>query len=112
MRNLTENQKEYLCEYFFRNRELAGWKSIATKLLETGECVVAGSSCIWSGGIGNFIKTEPGDGFFGCLKYKFDLEVFLTSEWFKQITGSYVEDLEAMKNEFENKLNDIQSLNN
>ena len=109
-RILTENQKTYLLNYFFKNEEFAGWKSIATSLLETGECVVAGTKCIWLGGVGNFIKTENADGFYGCLKYSFDLEIFLTSEHFKSITEIYAEQLVEKKKQLDSELVDIYLL--
>ena len=77
-------------KYFFKNESYAGWKNIANSLLETGECVVAGDKCIWIGGIGNFIKTETAEGYFGCIKYIFDLNNFLSSCWFIQIYVEYL----------------------
>lgn len=109
-RILTENQKEYLLKFFFNNEEFAGWKNIATSLLETGECVVAGDRCIWVGGIGNFIKTENAEGFYSCVKYKFDLEYFLTSEHFKEITNSYAEQLVEKKKQLDSEIVDIYLL--
>lgn len=32
---LTNYQKKFLLDYFFKNEKYVGWKSIATKLLET-----------------------------------------------------------------------------
>jgi len=61
MRVLTEIQKEFLLKNFFTNENYAGWRSIATKLLTTGKCIVPGSKCIWHGGIGNFIKTAEAE---------------------------------------------------
>ena len=55
MKKLTEHQINFLLK-FFENKEYSGWKNIATKLIETGSCIVAGDKCIWNGGIGNFIK--------------------------------------------------------
>lgn len=86
---LTEYQKEFILNNFFKNEKYAGWKTIATTLLEKGECIVAGEGCIWRGGIGNFIKTEHAKGEFFCTRYKFDLANFLSSEWYKEISGEY-----------------------
>jgi len=110
IRKLNENHKEYLLKYFFDNERYEGWKSIATSLLETGECVVAGDRCIWLGGIGNFIKTENEEGFFGCVKYVFDLEYFLSSEYFKEITENYINQMTEQMLFENNVLNYIKSL--
>lgn len=91
MIELDNVSKEFLLQYFFNNLQYAGWKNIATKLLETGECVVGGDNCIWIGGVGNFIKTSAADeGYFGCLKYVFDFETFLTSEYYLEIRANYL----------------------
>lgn len=90
MKTLTNYQKEFILKYFFENEKYAGWKNIGTTLLETGECVVAGTNCIWFGGIGNFIETELAEGFFNCLKYKFNLDYFLSSNWYKEISNEYL----------------------
>ncbi len=82
---LTEYQKEFMFQNFFEQQEYAGWKSIAHNLLEKGSCVVAGSGCIWVGGIGNFIKISPApEPTVGCVKYEFDLETFLGSNLYKE----------------------------
>ncbi len=65
---LTEHQKQFLFDNFFEQQEYAGWKSIANNLLEKGSCVVAGSTCIWIGGIGNFMKISPApEPSIGCV---------------------------------------------
>lgn len=109
-RILTENQKEFLLKYFFENEEFAGWKNIATKLLETGECIVAGNSCIWKGAIGLFIDTEIAEGLFGCVKYKFDLEFFLTSGHFKEIAENYGKQLIEKKDKLSSKIQELYLL--
>jgi hypothetical protein len=85
MITLSDYQKTFLLDYFFKNEKHSGWKNIATKLLDTGECIVAGKECIWVGGIGNFIKIEEAKDAVDCDLYKFDLEYFFTSEWYKGI---------------------------
>ena len=108
---LSEIQKEYLLKFFFRNNVTeSGWQDIATKLLETGECVVAGNQCIWRGGIGNFIKTETADEFFGCLKYSFNLPIFLKSEYYKGITEEYAQQLSDKRSKLDKELVDIYLL--
>lgn len=47
---MTKKEKEFLLENVFRNDFYAGWKNIAEKLLESGECYVASENCIWVGG--------------------------------------------------------------
>lgn len=110
MKKLTENQKNFILEYFFENDEYAGWKGIATKLLERGNCIVAGTGCIWHGGIGNFIKTEPAKGAIDCTLYTFDLDCFLTSAWYKEISNSYISKLAKKKREAELEYDEIINL--
>lgn len=107
--NLTDNQAGFLLDYFFKNEEFAGWANIATKLLTKGNCIVAGKKCIWKGGIGNFIQTEEAD-FIDCIQYTFDLEYFLSSEWFKEIHNGYIAELSIEKQRLEDKYNEIIKL--
>jgi hypothetical protein len=107
---LTDNQKAFLLDYFFKNEVFPGWKSIASKLLDNGNCIVAGDTCIWKGGIGNFIKVRIADDFEGCCEYKFDLEDFLDSNWFKEIHNYYIAELAQKKREIENEFNEIIKL--
>lgn len=111
MRKLTDNQKEFLFNYFFKTDNFAGWKNIANSLLETGECIVAGDSCIWIGGIGNFIRTKTADGFYGCIKYKFDLEYFLGSELYIVEAKYYIDNLFNKVSDLTAELEEIKSLN-
>ncbi len=90
MKKLTENQITFLLRYFFKNEKYPGAENIARTLLEDGECVVAGNHCIWHGGIGNFIETKQAEGIVGCLLYTFDLETFLTSEWYNNVKNQYL----------------------
>jgi len=83
---LTDLQRDYIINNFFDDSLYPGAISIGNKLLLSGECVVAGEKCIWEGEISNFIKTEKAEGFFGCLLYKFDIETFLSSTFFKEHT--------------------------
>lgn len=44
---------------FFKTDKLPGWQSIATSLVQNGECIVAGDGNLFGvGGINNFIKKE------------------------------------------------------
>ena len=110
---MTQYQKDFLLEYFFKNEKYAGWKNIATKLLETGKCIVPGKDCIWYGGIGNFIDTKPTNdaiGVIGCIEYSFDLEYFLGSEWFKEIHNQYISILSNKKREIEDEYEQLINL--
>ena len=91
MEELNDNQKKYLLS-FFETDKYAGWKNIATKLIENGKCIVAGTECIWKGGIGNFIKTSNADDLVDCLVYDFDLKVFMTSWYYIDDLTEYVQD--------------------
>lgn len=113
---MTQAQTELLLE-FFRNEGYDGWKHIALNLIESGECTVAGEECIWKGGIGNFIKVEKSDTFIKCVKYKFDLKYFLSSEWFKEYRtariaemGDRIKILQKTKISLEEKIKEIQEL--
>ncbi len=110
MKTLTENQINFLLEYFFKAEEFASWKNIATKLLNTGSCIVAGKDCIWIGGIGNFIKTKNAENLIDCLLYEFDLEYFLSSEWYKEISNQYISILSDKKKQIEAEYTDICGL--
>jgi hypothetical protein len=83
MKTLNETTKDFIIDHFFNNGQFSGWRNIAEKLLTKGECVVAGEDCIWKGGIGNFIKVSNADEFIGCVKYSFDTDDFIKSEYFK-----------------------------
>jgi hypothetical protein len=65
MKPLSEQQKKFLLQFFPENG-FAGAKNIATSLIETGTCIVAGHERIWLGGIGNHIEIEPAEGSVGC----------------------------------------------
>lgn len=110
MKTITNIQKEFLLEYFFKNEKYAGWRNIAIKLIEGGECIVAGDECIWRGGVGNFINVVSADNLFNCSKYSFDLEYFLTSNWFKEIHNQYISILSAEKRDIEQRYEEICDL--
>ena len=107
MKTLSDYQKKFFLNYFFKNEKYAGWKNIATKLLETGQCIVAGKECIWLGGIGNFIKTEDAKDAVDCLLYTVDLKYFLTSELYKEISNGYISILSSKKRELEQEYEEM-----
>jgi len=90
---MTGEQIEFIKNHFFINGESAGWDNIATKLLQEGSCIVAGSSKLWYGGIGNFINCDPAENAVGCSLLTFDKDSFLQSVWFKEQADSHIKAL-------------------
>lgn len=107
---LTEYQKTFLIDTFFKNENYAGWRNIATKLVENGRCLVAGTECIWKGGIGNFIKTEEAKNAVDCTEYYFDLEYFLTSSFFKEYKEQKYNKLVLEKQVLEKECRELEML--
>jgi len=95
MKYLTGNQINYLKGFFGEDNE-----NVANKLLTTGKCVVAGDGKLWHGGIGNFIRITDAEDFVDCKHLNFDVDEFLSSEWFK----------ESLQNEIQDNENIIDSL--
>lgn len=93
---------------FFKNEKYPGWKNIAEKLIDTGECIVSGNECIWKGGIGNFISTKPAENAIDCSLYTFNLNSFKTSEYYKETKDNYLEELNLQKTELEKQLLQLQ----
>jgi hypothetical protein len=106
---ITFNQRQFLLT-FFTNEEFAGYRNIAEKLLNTGQCIVAGKECIWKGGIGNFIKTSNAEEAVDCLLYEFDLEYFLSSEWYKERRLNILSMLSNEIKEVQTRFEDISEL--
>lgn len=98
MKKLTIIQKEFLLNTFFKNDTYPGWRSIADKLLTTGQCMVGSTNLIWVGGIGNFIKRAPDAEYIGCVLHSFDLEYFQTSKWYQETYNQYICDLIVSRN--------------
>ena len=96
MKKLTDKQKEFILQ-FFKDENCAGWKNVATSLINNGYSVIPGSKSLWHGGIGNFIQTEEAVGFEGCIKLVFNLKEFLNS---KLLNESYEEYLREIKIEW------------
>lgn len=82
MRKLTELQMNFVLG-LFESKKYPGWMAIASKLIENGSCIVAGTDPLWVGGIGNFVKTEPAE-IEGCSLYTFHLDEFMESEYFRE----------------------------
>lgn len=105
---MDDTLKELLLP-FFENDKYPGWKDIASSLLENKECIVAGTTCIWIGGIGNFIKLENADNFVGCNKYILDYESFISSDLVK----SYLhEQLNLLEIEIKKHTKEIEIISN
>ena len=109
-KELTEHQMEFILLNFFHSYEHPGWRNIATKLIEHEECIVAGTECIWMGGIGNFISVSNSNNLVGCMLYEFDLKSFIGSKWFKEIKEGLELELSEDINELKSKLNQIETL--
>lgn len=107
---LTDNQRWFIMENFFKNEEYVGWRNIATKLLSNGKCIVAGNKCIWVGGIGNFIATQPAKDAVDCLEYTFDLKSFIKTNWFKDIYAQYFEQITKELEQKKQKVFEIEQL--
>lgn len=93
---LDEIQKDFLLETFFKDESFAGWKSIGESLLDTGKCTIAGESCPWMGGIGNFITIAPASGdCVGCCVLSLDLESFVSKDhaFFQESYDAYLNNL-------------------
>lgn len=110
MKELTYTQKTFIKDNFFFSEKYAGWHNIADSLLTTGSCVVAGDSCIWQGGIGNYITTSEASEFIDCIKYEFNLEQFLSSLWFQEHIEAELIELEGEKHLIDEKIEDLESL--
>lgn len=110
MKQLTEYQKEFILKNFFISDQYPGSKEIGLKLLEKGECIVAGNECIWVGGIGDFIEIEKTDKYIGCVLYKFDLELFLNSEYYREIRNKYHSILSNKLREIEKECEEIANI--
>ena len=106
---MTKEKVEFLLE-FFENDQYPGWRGIAEKLIEHGTCIVAGRECIWKGGIGNFIDTSPVLNAIDCSLYEFDLNYFLSSEWFMEYKEQRLEKLREEAELLINEINEIEDL--
>lgn len=108
---MKTHQKDFILKYFFENDKFAGWRNIATELIDK-ETVL--TTCdhrdIWSGGIGNFIKSCKSDEGIGLWRYSFNVKEFLSSSWFKEIKGYYLEDIKEQYEDIKDKKKQIEEL--
>ena len=107
-----DNYKEEFILKFFKDERFAGWKNIASKLIKTGSCIVAGENPIWVGGIGNFISIKPYKDAYNCSEFTFHKELFFNSDYFQDYLkggilniSTKIEDLEREKQSLEELLN-------
>lgn len=75
--------QEFLLRFFEDTKRIPNWKNVATTLIEEGECILAGSERPFAGGIGNFIEVNSDTNLIECVKLKFDLESFKSSQFYK-----------------------------
>lgn len=86
MKNITTYQENFIIEKFFKNENFAGWRNISEKLVqEQTVLTTCNHTDIWWGGVGNFITSYESDKGVGLWEYNFNLEGFLSSEWFKEV---------------------------
>lgn len=113
--NLTESQKKFILSTFFESDKYPGARSIGDKLLTNGKVIVAGDKCIWIGGIGNFIQTKETTEAIGCIEYNFDLDTFLSSNWFKEMKDLHIkelsEEVDVLKSKLKDKEDNLIELN-
>lgn len=109
---LETEQRDFLLEIFFKDESFAGWKNIALQLIDGGTCVVAGDTCPWNGGIGNFITVEDADDYFGCVKLKFDVNGFINKENIFFMSGYeyYIESISSKVDFYSHQLNKLEEL--
>ena len=111
-RELTQIQKDWILNTFFIpwEYEYPGVRNIANALIESGVCYVPGDECIFEGHVGNFIRTSIDNNCVGCLKYEFDLDYFMNSEYFKEAKTKYCDDLYQDIEEMNNNIKEISAL--
>lgn len=93
---------------FFQDERYAGWRNIAEALIETGECVIPNySKNSFRGGVWNFVETENAVGFVDCVKLKFDLENFKSSEFFKEQLSYFLAQKVKERDKIQKQLEEI-----
>lgn len=112
MRQLTEYQKKFILDTFFKplHYEYPGSLNIGEVLLTEGSCVIpdTGTYIFRHSPLNQFNKVSEADSkkFIDCVEYTFDLEGFLNSYNLKSAVSKHYEELEPqyqiqkqMKNE-------------
>lgn len=106
---MIDYKEIFLLDRFFYHEDYPGWRNIATKLIQDGSCIVAGNECIWRGGVGNFIQTEPAKNAVDCLLYEFDLAELEESAWYNEIKGCVLDDLNTQIHKLERQRTQISA---
>lgn len=105
--NLTEIQKDLVVGLFYTpqiERQYPGWKNIAKKLVEDGECVVPGKDkMIWTDGVSEFITIEPAKDLIDCTLMKLNLNGLLMSDLIN-------EDLDIMVNYRHERIGELEEI--
>lgn len=106
---MNEYQLEFLLT-LFKNEKYPGWKSVATNLITKGNSLT--TEKLWIGGIGNFIKEFDHPNCVGCVELKFNLEYFLSSEYFKERYLHKMTDLNTELHKLTNQIDKLKELKN
>lgn len=106
---LNDFQKEFILNEFFKDERFAGWKSIGTKLIESGGCIVAGRNRLWCGGVGNFIDVDDEPESFECSRFTFRMGEFLKSDLFNDALQN---EIHKLRKQYEKLATEIGYLNN
>jgi len=114
---MTENQIEFLLDRIFHtsySKDFPGWKTIATKLIKTGECIIAGQKSLWPSDcseVGKFIGREDAPNAVGCSLLKFDLNKFIEhSEDFHRAIDNEIKYTEEYIEGAKTKLQELRAL--
>lgn len=114
MLNLTDKQKTFILNNFFIYHDYNieyNWRDIGRVLLEDGNCIIAGDSSPWGvGEMVNFITVEKPDNYFGCIKLIFNLESFLSSNYYKERKNNCLNKFIEEKEELETLIKEASNL--
>ena len=107
---LTDFQREYIINKFFKKYSSKISEEVANKLLDKGRCIVPGDGYICGGGIGNFIDSSELNDAVGCSLLTLDLKNFLKSELFEYVRSSTVKELLAEIETLSKKHSELMAL--
>jgi len=109
LRQLTKEQKRFIIDNFFRSSQYPDYWDVGMKLLETGQCIVAGNmySVPSNHIIAPFVHFDFAPDTIGCLLYDFNLEKFLNSKVFKEKIKEELKDLDLRKKRLEDQLSEL-----
>jgi hypothetical protein len=102
MRQLTEYQKKFILDFFFRPLydRFPGALNIGETLLTQGSCIVPDvGTYIFQNTPSlqqfNTVKKVEDNRFIGCVEYVFDLEGFFNSYYLRRVVTKHYEKLES-----------------